>query len=206
MILSTQILWGLQRWLAVVWCSQKAVLEESCMRALQPQRLGFIQQMDFPSALRWGVHQKPGRPTMVCVNSHFAVFLLCKPKYGEDHFAEARGLLSLQSQKMFIHEKSICWALIICWQCFSEHTALHSPGTSLRETPSVVCGWCKTICNQVNHLFDYRWSLGPGCLNVFPGVGPLLKDISLSFSYAKFSSLCEKILLHRLSLVVTPWF
>lgn len=133
MILSTQILWGLQRWLAVVWCSQKAVLEESCMRALQPRRLGFIQQMDFPSALRWGVHQKPGRPTMVCVNSHFAVFLLCKPKYGEDHFAEVRGLLSLQSQKMFIHEKSICWALIICWQCFSEHTAVHSPGTSQRD-------------------------------------------------------------------------
>lgn len=83
---------------------------------------------------------------------------------------------------MFIHWTDAYWALTLCWQCFSEHTAFNSSGTSLREAWSlggfliVVYGWCKTVYNQMNSLFACEWSISWGSVviasqPIFPSAG-----------------------------------
>lgn len=92
----------------------------------------------------------------------------------------------------------------LLWQCSLEHTVSNSSGASLRQTvefgwPLNSCVWLRQDCLQdhMSSLFACEWSLGPGGLPVFPQF-QLLKDISLSFSLANFSSLYERLLLHKL--------
>lgn len=142
---------------------------------------------------------------MVYVNWHFYL-LICFFYIGFNVASVTLQGLSLLflSQKMWYTLIKYLLSTYLLWQCSLEHTVSNSSGASLRQTvefgwPLDSCVWLRQDClqDQMSSSFACEWSLGHGGLPVFPQF-QLLKDISLSFSLANFSSLYERLLLHKL--------